>query len=84
MISLTPEMIAGAIISLIAAIFWHWVRSIEKHRDEDRKELNYIQHEYVRRDDYKEDTAHIYYLLKEIKTQLDKLDSKLDKKADRT
>lgn len=83
MIGITPELIAGAIVSLIIAVFWYWVRGIDKRRDEDRKTLNYIQREYVRRDDYKEDNARIYDLLREIKGQLDKLDDKLDKKADK-
>lgn len=83
MIAITPQLMASAVVGLMTAVFWYWVRSIDKRHDEDRKTLNYIQREYVRRDDYKEDNNRIYDLLTDIKRQLDKLDDKLDKKADK-
>lgn len=83
MINISPELIGSAVIGLITAGFWYWVKSIDKRNDEDRKTLNYIQREYVRRDDYKEDNARIYDLLKDIKRQLNQLDNKLDSKADK-
>ncbi len=83
MITLSSELIASAIVALISAIFWYWVRSIDKHHADDRQQLEYIKRSYVRRDDYHMDNKRVYDLLREIKAQLDKLDDKLDKKADK-
>lgn len=83
MIDISSELVASAVVGLICAGFWHWIRAIDKRNDEDRKTLNYIKREYVRRDDYRDDNARIYDLLKDIKRQLNQLDNKLDKKADK-
>ncbi len=69
--------------ALLSGVFWYWVKSISKQRDVDRADVEYIKREYVRRDDHRIETSRVYDLLKEIKSQLQKVDDKLDKKADK-
>ncbi len=82
-ISISAEVIGAGLLALLSGVFWYWVKSISKQRDVDRADVEYIKREYVRRDDHRIETSRVYDLLKEIKSQLQKVDDKLDKKADK-
>lgn len=87
--------IYNTVLGLVIAIFWHWVRGIDKKQDEDKsrmdridermgKEFAEIRRDYQRRDDAHKDSQLILSMLGEIKTQVEKLGDKLDKKADKS
>ncbi len=76
MIEISNGLIASAVLGLITTGLWYWVRRVDSS-------VEYIKRNYVRRDDNKSENQRIYDLLREIKSQIEKLDDKLDKKADK-
>lgn len=91
---MTPEMLYNALLGLVVAVFWHWVRGIDKKQDEDKarmdridarlgSEIAEIRKDYQRRDDAEKDNKRVVDMLKDIKEQVDKISDKLDRKADK-
>lgn len=87
-------MLYNALLGLVIAIFWHWVRGIDKKQDEDKARMDRIdarmnaevleiRKEYQRRDDAQKDAQLVMEMLREIKSQIEKLGDKLDQKADK-
>lgn len=91
---MTPEQLYNTIISLLIAIGWYWVRGIDKKQDEDKARMDRIEAQlnsemrgigehYQRRDDAREQYGQIYEALKDIKAQVQRINDKLDHKADK-
>lgn len=91
---MTPEMIYNALIGLIIAAFWYWVKAIDSRRTKADDKINEIEHQmfreiraihenYLRREDGHRENQRVYDLLTDIKRQINRLSDKLDKKADK-
>ena len=92
---MTQEQLFNTIISLLIAIGWYWVRGIDKRQDEDKQRMDNIERQlntelrtigehYQRRDDAKDQFNRLYDLVNEVKGQTQRINDKLDNKADKT
>lgn len=79
----TINVVAAVIIPALTAGFWYWVRGLDNRILTQAKTDEFIKLNYQRRDDALRESERIYAALKEIKQQLNKIDEKLDKKADK-
>lgn len=91
---MSAEMLYGALVSLVVAIFWHWVRSIDKrhdqhnarhlrHEQETTRALADIRMNYQRRDDAHREIEKVYDLLKDIKTDMARLLDRMERNNER-
>lgn len=91
---MNEQMIYGAILSMISAIFWYWVRGIDARQNETKQlltrleerlheEVRMVSKEYQRREDAHRDQQQLMLIMQEVKSQLNKINDKLDRKADK-
>lgn len=84
----------SSVCGLITAIFWRWVSAISKTQDTDRQERDLLHkqlvelraemyREYQSKADAQLDNKKIIDMLREIKTNVNRLSDKLDRKADK-
>lgn len=89
-----PDMVISLVVGTFSAIFWYWIKNIDKKQDEDkarmdkieaefRAETQKIRSEYQRRDDAKREYNNVLQLLRDIRSDVRDLSHKLDKKADK-
>lgn len=90
MLMLTISTVAG----IIQAVFWRWVSSISDARKEDSKKIEELSQrisalsyelykEYQSKVDAHLDNQKILESLRELKTDVNKISEKLDKKVDK-
>lgn len=86
--------IVGIVATVAQAIFWRWVQGINDERKTDRTKIEQVEKElgelrtkiaenYQSKADSHKDSERIMQSLNEIKHQLEKVNDKLDKKADK-
>lgn len=91
---LPPDMVMSLVVGTFSAIFWYWIKNIDKKQDEDkarmdkieadlRGETQKIRDEYQRRDDAKSEYSNVLQLLRDIRSDVRDLSNKIDKKADK-
>lgn len=80
---MTDTMLYGALLSLLSAVLWYWVRGVDERGKDNRREIERVKELYQRRDDARHDTAQVLALLNDMKKNLEKINDKLDKKADK-
>ncbi|MDO4897071.1 MAG: hypothetical protein Q3971_06885 [Moraxella sp.] len=84
----------GIVATVAQAIFWRWVQGINDERKADRTKIEQVEKElgelrtkiaenYQSKADSHKDSERIMQSLQEIKTELSKVNDKLDKKADK-
>ena len=84
----------NSVLGLLLAVFWYWVRSIDKKQDEDKARMDKleertqsalaeIRRDYQRRDDAHKDQSALMEMLRDIKHQVQRLNDKIDQKADK-
>lgn len=84
----------GIVATVAQAIFWRWVQGINDERKTDRTKIEQVEKElgelrtkiaenYQSKADSHKDSERIMQSLQEIKTELSKVNDKLDKKADK-
>lgn len=82
------------VATIVQAIFWRWVAMLSSSQDENRRQLNQLKSDiaelrsemyknYQSKADSHKDNDRIMQSLQEIKTELGKVNDKLDKKADK-
>ncbi|MDO4434861.1 MAG: hypothetical protein Q4B71_00400 [Cardiobacteriaceae bacterium] len=88
------DQLFNSMMGLLLAVFWYWVRSIDKKQDEDKARMDKIEertqsalaeirHHYQRRDDAHKDQSALMEMLRDIKHQITRINDKLDQKADK-
>lgn len=80
---MTIEMAFNIAISLIAALGGIWLRSLQEELKNNRTELASIRNEYQRREDALRDNQIMTGLMQDIKRSIERIDGKLDRKADK-
>ncbi|HGM6997560.1 hypothetical protein BMF90_07500 [Serratia sp. OLHL2] len=80
---MTIEMAFNIAISLIAALGGIWLRSLQEELKNNRSELASIRNEYQRREDALRDNQIMTGLMQDIKRSIERIDGKLDRKADK-
>ena len=80
---MTIEMAFNIAISLIAALGGIWLRSLQEELKNNRSELASIRNEYQRREDALRDNKIMTGLMQDIKRSIERIDGKLDRKADK-
>ena len=73
--------IAMALVAFFGGI---WVNRLQSDIKELRSSLQNVRDTYARREDLDRDIHHLVDMLKDIKSRLERLDEKLDRKADKT
>lgn len=84
----------GIVATIAQAIFWRWVQGINDERKTDRTKIEQVEKDlgelrtkiaenYQSKADSHKDSERIMQSLQEIKTELSKVNDKLDKKADK-
>jgi predicted nucleic acid-binding Zn-ribbon protein len=71
-------------MALVAFFGGLWVNRLQSDIKELRTRLDNIRDTYVRREDSGREYGNLVDMLKEVKSRLENLDSKLDRKADKT
>ncbi len=84
----------GTALTLVSTIFWRWVSSIEQTQDKNTTQVEAVvsdvaalkaevYRDYQSKNESRHDNAQILEMLREIKTNVSKLNDKLDRKADK-
>lgn len=87
---LTIETVFGGAMSFLVALLWYYIRALadrfkeaEKERSALRERLHAVEKDYQTKGDARDHKGEVLSLLKEIKTDLAKVNEKLDRKADK-
>lgn len=80
---MTIEMAFNIAIGIIAALGGMWLRSLQEELKSTRSELASIRNEYQRREDAQRDNQIMTGLMQDIKRSIERIDGKLDRKADK-
>lgn len=88
-------LIISTVLGLIQAVFWRWVANLSDAQKANLTEINGIKdkvtalqaeiyRDYTSKTDAHKDSDRIMQTLSEIKTQLERVNDKLDKKVDKS
>lgn len=80
---MTIEMAFNIAIGIIATLGGMWLRSLQEELKNTRSELVSIRNEYQRREDAQRDNQIMTGLMQDIKRSIERIDGKLDRKADK-
>lgn len=88
---LTIETVFGGAVSFLMALLWYYIRTLadrfkeaETERRALRERLHEVEKSYQTKFDAREHKGEVLALLREIKTDLAKVNEKLDRKADKS
>lgn len=87
-------LVISTVLGLIQAVFWRWVANLSDAQKANLTEINAIKdkvtalqaeiyRDYTSKTDAHKDSERIMQTLNDIKAQLEKVNDKLDKKADK-
>ncbi|WP_261372963.1 hypothetical protein [Yersinia hibernica] len=71
------------VLTIAATLFGFWVKEIKKDITDLEKAVETIKADYQRREDAKSNFDLMMSTLREVRSAIDRIDSKLDKKADK-
>ncbi|WP_261369094.1 hypothetical protein [Yersinia rohdei] len=71
------------VLTIAATLFGFWVKEIKKDITDLEKAVETIKTDYQRREDAKTNFDLMMSTLREVRSAIDRIDSKLDKKADK-
>lgn len=80
---MTEQMLYGALLTLLSGVLWYWVRGVDERGKDNRRDIERIKESYQRREDARHDHAQVMDMLKDMKRNLEKINDKLDQKADK-
>lgn len=90
-IPITVEWAFGILFSFILAAFWHYIKNLsdkfkdaEHDRAEIRKELNQVKLDYSTKAEARADNQNVMTALSRMEAKMDKLNDKMDRKADKS
>ena len=81
---MTEQMLYGALLTLLSGVLWHWVRGVDERGKENKRAIEDVKERYQRRDDAGKDYQSLYHLMQDVRAQVEKINDKLDRKADKS
>ena len=84
----------ATVVTLVSTVFWRWVSSISHTQDKNGTQIDTVAadvaalkaevyRDYQSKNESRHDNEQILEMLREIKTNVSKLNDKLDRKADK-
>ncbi|HBD03510.1 hypothetical protein [Psychrobacter pacificensis] len=84
----------ATVVTLVSTVFWRWVSSISQVQEKNGNQIDTVAadvaalkaevyRDYQSKNESRHDNEQILEMLREIKTNVSKLNDKLDKKADK-
>lgn len=84
----------ATVVTLVSTVFWRWVSSISQTQDKNGTQIDTVAadvaalkaevyRDYQSKNESRHDNEQILEMLREIKTNVSKLNDKLDRKADK-
>ena len=81
---MTEQMLYGALLTLLSGVIWYWVRGVDERGKENKRAIEDVKERYQRRDDAGKDYQSLYHLMQDVRAQVEKINDKLDRKADKS
>ncbi|MEC5319294.1 hypothetical protein VSX61_10125 [Brenneria populi subsp. brevivirga] len=80
---MSMEWVLGVAMTLVSALGSLFIRSMQKDITDLENAVERIKNDYQRRDDARRDHESLMDTLRDLKKTIDRIDSKLDRKADK-
>ncbi|MCQ4171727.1 MULTISPECIES: hypothetical protein [Hafniaceae] len=81
---MTMDSAFQILLALVACFGGLWIRRLGQDINDLEKAVERIRSEYQRREDAKSNFTHMMEALREVRAAIDRIDTKLDKKADKS
>jgi hypothetical protein len=80
---MTLDLVLQVAFGLLAFLGGLWVRQLQQELADLKRQSLAIQRDYQRRDDAAKSSDQMIDMLREVKTHIQRIDDKLDRKADK-
>lgn len=82
-VALTIDTAFQIALSLVAALGGMWLRNLQSDIKDLTNAIQAVRDQYQRRDDAHRDSGQIMHMLEDMKRSIERIDQKLDRKADK-